>query len=135
MASNLTPAALSAQNMRGSEFELDLSGAIIPLPHISYDNGFEVSRGYDGFTVCESGFYIVRYKVSADSAGNLSAALRKNGAAIPVLTDETSGEKTHSGEAVVFLNVGDLLQLAVSGRGKIQLTAHTGAALNIIKIA
>jgi len=69
------------------------------------------------------------------SASNVTTFLRKNGSDIPTLTDDTSGEKKHSGEAVVFLNTGDHLQLIISGHGNIKLVEHTGATLNIIKIA
>jgi hypothetical protein len=123
------------QNISGSYFDLEPAGIIIPLPYISYNNGFEISNNSDTFTVEESGFYLIQYKITTDSASSIATDIYKNGAAIPTLADETSGIKLHFGESMVFLNTGDRLQLVIAGHGRIQLIADTGASLNIVKIA
>ena len=130
----MTNTALSALNLDGPDFDLVPSGVVVPLTHISYNNGFDISRGNNTFTADKSGYYLIQYKIDAHIAISIKAAIYKNGMAIPGLTDETSGEKP-SGAAIVFLNTGDCLQLMIFGNGKLRLTENTGAALNIIKVA
>jgi hypothetical protein len=126
MISNITNTALSAQNLPDRELDLSHGAAVISLPHISYDNNFGISRGYNTFTVSESGFYLILYKVNTDGAVSVTAAVHKNGAAIPALT----------GETIVFLSVGDNLQLVISGQDKLSsVHVHVEASFNIIKIA
>ncbi|MCL2097055.1 MAG: hypothetical protein FWH10_09170 [Oscillospiraceae bacterium] len=132
----MTNTALSAHNLDARTFEPGQGSVVLPLPHISYENGFDVSRGYDSFTAGESGFYYICYRVGSEPGGIISSSLHRNGTPLPVLTDAAANAGTRSGAAVIFLNTGDCLRLVITGNGsKIKLREGAGASLNIIKIA
>ena len=132
----LTSTALSAFNDLAPLISVRREGTPIPLPKVSYDEGF-IREGDERFRVKHTGFYFITYKIRTLLPVEVNTAVTLNGKIIESTNlIELSNRCFFAASTIAELREGDVLELIFYGADRlIRLSEGVGASLTVIRIA